>query len=486
MALTDLRIRNAKATGKVYNLGDYDGLSLLVSAKGSKAWHFRYNWLTKRARMSLGTYPELSLRDARTMRDEARALIAKGINPRIVRKQKQQAARLAGEHTFMTVYERWLAYRALALEEGRQSTLAQIRRVFKKDVIPPLQRMTIHEITRHHLLEVIERIEKRGSLSVAEKVRTWFQQLFGYAIVIVPDMENNPARDLHVVAVPLPPVQHNPFLRIEEIPSFLRILRTYQGRQVTQLAVHLLLLTGVRTGELRLATPAQFDLARGLWIIPAASLKQRMMLTRKQRKRVNDIPPYIVPLSNRAQEIVRQLLSDFKPAQQYLFPGALRLTDRMSENTVNFALKRMGYDGQLTGHGLRATMSTALNEIGYPKAWVDAQLSHADPNRVRATYNHAQYVEQRRVMMQDWANRLDLLELGKVEAASRNLIVHLQGLPEVSLPRDPASYSSRAHTPYFEVTCAQSATSLANRARTIQDRSEAKERLREAELVVES
>ena len=135
----------------------------------------------------------------------------------------------------------------------------------------------------------------------------------------------------------------------------------------------------------------------------------------------------------------------------------------MSENTVNFALKRMGFDGRLTGHGLRATMSTALNEIGYPKAWVDAQLSHADPNRIRATYNHAQYVEQRRVMMQDWANRLDLLELGEVKIASRHLIVHLQGAPEVSLSRDPVSHSSRAHTPFFEVTCAQPSISLANR-----------------------
>lgn len=172
MALTDLHVRNAKATGKNYTLGDYDGLLLFVSPKGSKAWHFRYHWLGKQSRMSLGMYPELGLRDARAMRDEARTLIAKGINPRIARKQKQQAAQLAGEHTFIAVYKRWLAYRALVLEEGRQSTLAQIRRVFKKDVIPPLRRMTIHEVTRHHLLEVVGRIERRGSLSVAEKVRT--------------------------------------------------------------------------------------------------------------------------------------------------------------------------------------------------------------------------------------------------------------------------------------------------------------------------
>src|SRR3546814_8725494 len=127
MALTDLRIRNAKATGKVYNLDDYDGLLLFFSAKGSKAWHFRYSWLGKRSRMSLGTYPELSLRDARTMRDEARALIAKGINPRIARKPKQQAVRLVGEYTFMAVYDKWLAHRLLVMAEGRQSQQPQTR-----------------------------------------------------------------------------------------------------------------------------------------------------------------------------------------------------------------------------------------------------------------------------------------------------------------------------------------------------------------------
>jgi integrase len=234
---------------------------------------------------------------------------------------------------------------------------------------------------------------------VAEKVRTWFRQLFEYAMVVVPAMENNPARDLHVVAVPLPPVQHNPFLRMAELPSLLRTLRTYQGRRTTQLATRLLLLTGVRTGELRLATPDQFDLDRGLWLIPVASLKQHKMLIRRKRVRVDDLPPYIVPLSTQAQAIVRQVLSDFKPAQKYLFAGVVRLTDRMSENTVNFALRRMGYGGRLTGHGLRATMLTALNEVGYPRVWVDAQFSHVDPNRISAIYNHAQYVEQRRLMM---------------------------------------------------------------------------------------
>lgn len=147
----------------------------------------------------------------------------------------------------------------------------------------------------------------------------------------------------------------------------------------------------------------------------------------RKHVRVDNLPPYIVPLSTQAQSIVRQMLNDFKPAQKHLFEGVVRLTDRMSANTVNFALKRMGYDGRLTGHGLSATMSTALNEIGYSRVWVDAQLSPADPNRISGIYNHAQYLEQRRVMMQDWANRLGSLEHGEAGAASRHLIVHLQG-----------------------------------------------------------
>jgi len=234
------------------------------------------------------------------------------------------------------------------------------------------------------------------------------------------------------VAIPLPPVEHNPFLRMAELPLFLQGLRKYRGMLKTQLAIRLLLLTGVRTGELRLATPDQFDLDRGLWIIPVQSLKQRKMLTRKKRKRVTDIPPYIVPLSVQAIEIVRHMLDDFKSAQKYLFSGVKRVTDRMSENTVNFAIKGLGYDGRLTGHGIRATISTALNELGYPKVWVDSQLSHADPNRISATYNHAEYVEQRRVMMQDWADRLDLFEQGQVQVASMHLTIHLQGLPTIA------------------------------------------------------
>ena len=431
--LSDLQVRQAKTSGKAYALADFDGLYLHISANGFKAWHFRFTWGGKRERMSFGGYPALSLKDARDLRDEARALLAKGVNPHSDRKRKRHAIVLAGEHTFKAIYDKWLAHRSLSLEDdGRQSTPKQIERVFKKDVFPVLRHLTIYDVTRAHLLDIIGRVEKRGSFSVAEKLRTWFTQLFTYASVMVPNMGDNPSKDLDVVAMPLPPVENNPFLRMPELPAMLQTLRKYRGRLNTQLGLRLLLLTGVRTGELRYATPDQFDLDRGLWIIPVVRLKQRKQLTKKKRQRFTDIPPYIVPLSLQAQEIVRHLLEKLKPAQVYLIPGDWDLKSRISENTFNGGLKRMGYEDQLTGHGIRATISTALNELGYPPKWVDAQLSHADPDKTSATYNHAEYVEQRRVMMQDWADRLDLFEQNQVEVASTHLTITLQGLPTIA------------------------------------------------------
>src|SRR5690606_29947274 len=169
---------------------------LAISPRGGKTWHFRYSWVSKQKRMSLGTYPEVSLREARGLRDEARALLAKGVNPRVHRKQKQHSVLLADENIFQVVFNKWVDHRKLTLKEGRQSTLSQIQRIFRKDVLPTLGKRPIYEIERLDLLEVIARIEKRKAFTTAEKVRTWFRQLFRYALVIVPEMRQNPAFDL--------------------------------------------------------------------------------------------------------------------------------------------------------------------------------------------------------------------------------------------------------------------------------------------------
>lgn len=443
MALSDLVVRQAKTTGKSYTLPDTDGMGLAVSRIGGKSWHLRYYWLGKQKRISLGNYPEVGLREARTLRDEARALLARGINPHTDRKQKRHAVKLASDHTFKAVFDAWVEHRAKELKEGRNSTLSQIKRIFKNDVLASLGKMSIYDIRRPQLLGVLARIEKRKAFTTAEKVRTWLGQLFRYALVIVEGMEANPATDLDVVAEPKPPVTHNPYLHLPELPDFLQKLRLYNpcGYQ-TQLGIRLLFLTGVRTGELRLATPDQFDLDRGLWIIPPEVVKQIQDAMRKAGKRPQDVPPYIVPLSIQAIEIVRYLLGVMRPAQKHLLAHRSDLKERISENTLNSALHRMGYKDQLTGHGIRGTISTALNEIGYPKIWVDAQLSHSDPNKVSSAYNHAKYVEPRRRMMQDWADRLDLLEQGQVVAASAHLTIHIEGVPAMAEGDEPATVAA--------------------------------------------
>lgn len=427
MALTEMAIRHARITAKEYTLADSDGLFLNVTALGSKIWHFRYYWEGRQKRMSFGSYPQVGLRDARVRRDEARALIAQGYNPCEQRKQQRVAVRLANDQTFDAVFHQWIAFRRLSLKEGRQSTLSQILRIFAKDIQPYLGEQSIHEINRHVLIDLLSRIECRKAFTTAEKCRTWLNQLFRYALVRIAGLEHNPAADLDVVAVPKPPVEHNPFLRMEELPHFLGKLRAFRGSQQTQLGIRLLLLTGVRTGELRLATPDQFDLERRLWIIPPEVVKQLQLKMRKTRRQTAKVPPYIVPLSIQAAEVVQLLLDQVVPAQRYLLAHRSDLSKRISENTLNSALRRMGFADRLTGHGVRATISTALNEIGYPKVWIDSQLSHADSNKVSASYNHAEYVEQRRAMMQDWANRLDLWGQGHTQAAGAPLTICLEG-----------------------------------------------------------
>jgi integrase len=433
MALTDTAVRQAKATGKAYTLGDVDGLSLAVTPQGGKSWHFRYYWGDKQKRMSLGTYPEVSLREARQARDEARALLAKGVNPHADRKRRRQAVRLAGEYTFEAVFQQWLARHALEIKTGERSTYSNIVRMFNYNVLPILGKRSILDLRRSDLLEVIERIEKRGALSVSESVRGYLNQIYRYALVKVPGVEINHAADLDVVAIPRPPARHHPFLRLAELPRLLQAIEDYEGAYQTRRGLRLLLLTCVRTCELRLATPDQFDLERGLWIIPSGNVKQLQSRMRKTRKG-EEIPPYIVPLSTQAREIVRDLLSRMEPSQVYLLRNRKDPRKRICESALNKALRNMGFANRLTGHGMRGTFSTAFNEIGYPDAWIEAQLSHSDPNAVRAAYNHAEYVEQRRRMMQDWADRLDLLERGKIEKASRPLIVHLENVPRPAMP----------------------------------------------------
>jgi integrase len=364
MSLTDTAIRLSKATDKPHTLFDADGLSLAVAKTGGKSWHFRFQWRGKTKRLSLGKYPAVSLKQARSLRDDAQELIAQGIHPGQFRRQSRERALIEESNTFEIIFEKWYAHRCLSLKEGRQTTRCTIKRVFSKDVLPFIGKRPITEIRRIDLLDLLARVEERKALSVAERIRGWLNQLFRYALVLLPNLENNPATDLDVVAAPQPPVRHNPHLRMNELPKLLQRLRSYRGGFQTQLGVRLLLLTGVRTGELRQATAEQFDVEQGLWIIPPDAVKQLQTKMRRKRQSSSDIPPYIVPLPFQAIEIVKFMLDQVEQGQIYLFHHRNDRKKRISENTLNGCLKRIGFQDQLTGHGIRGTISTALNNIG--------------------------------------------------------------------------------------------------------------------------
>jgi integrase len=250
----------------------------------------------------------------------------------------------------------------------------------------------------------IRQIESRGALNVAKKCRSWLHQIFRFGIA-EGLIEANPATDLDIVAAVAPPTQHNPILRQRDLPEFLRKLRDSKSLFLTNAGIWLLLYTGVRTQELRFASPDQFDLDNALWRIPPDVVKQ---LRSRVRTESGQIPDYLVPLPTQAVQLLREVMP-LTGKYKYLMAGRNDPNTPMSENTINVAIKRLGYEGKLTGHGIRGTISTALNELGYKSEWIEAQLSHSDPNKVRGSYNHAEYVEQRRAMMQDWADLLSKL-----------------------------------------------------------------------------
>lgn len=406
MPLTDTAVRQAKSADKDFTITDGSGLSLFIATNGTKCWHFRFSWHGKQPRMSLGTYPEITLKEARERRDQARALVAKGIDPRLQRREEKRAAASEAVKTFEVVANEWHAFKLPRWVTAHHGAAYQSRFYLDKDLIPALGKIPIAEVKRSDVLAALRRIEKREALNSAKKCRSWLNNIFRFAIAS-DYLEMNPAADLDIVAAKEPPVKHNPMLRQRELKAFLHTLKNFDCAGYTKSAIRILLLTGVRTGEMRHATAAQFDLDAALWTIPPEGVKQLRKVIRT--KEGEEVPPYLVPLSRQAVEEVRkvhQLTGRYK----LLIAGRNDPSKPISNNTVNAALKRMGYEGKLTGQGIRATISTALNEMGYNEDWIEAQLSHAGSSKVRKTYNHAEYVEQRRGMMQDWADYLDALE----------------------------------------------------------------------------
>ncbi|EPC5047961.1 integrase [Enterobacter hormaechei] len=385
MPLNDMQIRRAKPEAKAYTLGDGQGLSLLIEPNGSKSWRFRYRYAGKPKMISLGVYPIITLADARLRRDDARKLVAEGKNPSEVRREQKIALQTESESAFEKIATEWHQMKSAKWSAGYASDIME---AFQNDIFPFVGMRPVGEIKPLELLNVLRKIEKRGALEKMRKVRQRCSEVFRYAIA-TGRAEFNPAADLSS-ALEVHQSNHFPFLKADEIPDFLRALDSYTGSRLVQIATKLLMITGVRTIELRAALWSEFDLDNAIWEIPAERMKMRRA--------------HLVPLSIQALDLLNELKT-ITGNYRYVFPGRNDPNKPMSEASINQVIKRIGFAGKVTGHGFRHTLSTILHEQGFESAWIEMQLAHVDKNNIRGTYNHAQYLDGRRVMMQ-WYSEL--------------------------------------------------------------------------------
>lgn len=379
MPLNDMQIRRAKPEAKAYTIGDGQGLSLLIEPNGSKSWRFRYRYAGKPKMISLGVYPTITLADARARRDDARKLVAEGKNPSEVRKQQKLALQIESENAFEKIAREWHQLKSTKWSSGYASDIIE---AFQNDIFPYMGARPVGEIKPLELLNVLRKIESRGALEKMRKVRQRCSEVFRYAIA-TGRAEFNPAADLSS-ALEVHKSTHFPFLKAEEIPDFLRALDSYTGSRLVQIATKLLMITGVRTIELRAALWSEFDLDNAIWEIPAERMKMRR--------------PHLVPLSTQALKLLNELKM-MTGNYRYVFPGRNDPNKPMSEASINQLIKRIGYAGRVTGHGFRHTMSTILHENGFDSKWIEVQLAHVDKNAIRGTYNHANYLSPRIKMM---------------------------------------------------------------------------------------
>lgn len=390
--LSSSAVANAKPMAASYTLQDGYGLRLHVEPTGGKLWRFEYRRPVtgKRNLLSFGRYPEVSLRKARERRDEARKLLADGIDPG----EQRKAAAAAGADTFEAVAREWMAKSAPG---WLASHADKVSRRLGKDVFPWLGGKPVAAVTAPDVLAVLRRIDSRGARDTAHRAQQTIGQVLRYAVATGrADVDCTP-----MLRGAIPPARKEHFATITEpakVGALLRTVDGYAGSYVTRAALQLAPLVFVRPGELRAMEWAELDLGAAEWRIPAERMKMKA--------------PHIVPLATQAVAILRDL-QPLTGNGRYVFPSIRTRTRPMSENTVNAALRRMGYPvGSMTGHGFRAMASTLLNEQGWAPDVIELQLAHKERNAVRAAYNHAEHLPERRKMVQAWADYLDALKHG--------------------------------------------------------------------------
>jgi integrase len=389
MALNAQKVINAKPREKAYKLSDERGLFLLVKPNGSKYWRFKYRFNNKEKLLAFGVYPDISLADARNKRDDARKLVANQIDPGELRKANKRAVIMAAENSFEAIAREWFVKFSSKWTESHGE---RIFRRLEKDIFPWLGSTPINEVTPPKLLVVLRRIESRGAVETAHRAHQNCSQVFRYAIA-TGRAERDPAADLKGALQPVKSGHHASITDPKEIAKLMRAINDYKGFIITKCALKLAPLVFVRPGELRKAEWSEINFETAEWRIPASKMKMRVM--------------HIVPLSTQAIEVLKEV-QPLTGHLKYVFPGVRALDRPMSENTVTGALRRLGYTSdEMTGHGFRSMACTILNEQGWNRDAIERQLAHSERNNVRAAYNYAEHLPERRRMMQEWADYLD-------------------------------------------------------------------------------
>lgn len=396
MPLSDIAIRKAKPAAKPYKMADGRGLFLLVNPTGSKLWRWKYRVAGREKLLALGAYPDISLIAARGACNDARQMLANGSDPGEVRKavkaERKEALAVASD-TFEGVARDWMARQEVA-----EVTANKTRWILETFLFPDLGSRPIAELTARDLLASLRKIEATGKLETAKRAKIKAGQVFRFA-VLEGKAESDPTASLRG-ALKAPRNRHHAAITDPaKMGELLRAIDGFTGHFVTLAALKLAPLVFVRPGELRQAEWSEIDLDGALWRIPADRMKMKAA--------------HLVPLSAQAVAVLREL-HPLTGGGRFVFPGLRTASRPMSENTVNAALRRLGYTGEeMTGHGFRSMAATRLNEMGWNPDAIERQLAHAESNKVREAYTHAaQYLDERTRMMQAWADYLDALRIG--------------------------------------------------------------------------
>ena len=392
MKLSDIQVKNAKTEEKTYRIFDGQGLYLEVHKNGSKYWRLKYRLNGKEKRLALGVYPEVSLKEARDKKYEARKLISENVDPSKLKKQKKVLANQNAENTFESVARDWYENRK---SRWRKRYAEEVINRLENDIFPAIGDYPIKDIEPPLLLQVIRKIENRGAHELAKRQLQKCGEIFRFAIAEGKAVRD-PSNDIKEALKPVKK-EHFAALDIKDLPEFLAAVDRNDARlyQSTRNALNLMLLTFVRTSELIEATWDEIDFDTKEWIIPGERMKMGK--------------DHIVPLSDQAIEILKSQ-KEIAGHWPLVFPSSVKPKKSMSNNTILGAIKRLGYQGRMTGHGFRAlAMSGIKQELGYRHEVVDRQLAHVPKNKIDKAYDRAQFLDERRKMMQEWADYTDTL-----------------------------------------------------------------------------